>query len=114
MSSLYAQYIKERENKDIIESENGFATYKIFNNGECYLQDIYVVPDMRQSGLATEMADKVTEIAKQQGCHTLVGSVCVDTNNTTKNMQVLLAYGMKIHKVIGNMIFLSKKISGDT
>lgn len=113
MSSLYAQYIKEREEKDIIESDEGFATYKIFDNGECYLQDIYVIPAMRKSGLATEMADKVVAIAKEKGCHTLIGSVCLDTNNTTRNMKVFLAYGMQIHKVIGSLIFLTKKISGD-
>ena len=113
MKSLYGQYIAEREDKEIIESKDGFATYKIFENGECYLQDLYVVPDMRKSGLATEMANKVVEIAKENGCHTLLGSVCVDGNGATRNMKVFLAYGMQIDKIIGNMIFLRKKISGD-
>lgn len=108
--SLYKDYIKEREDKEIIESDEGFATYKIFNNGECYLQDIYVIPEQRKSGLATQMADQVVEIAKENGCHTLVGSVCVDANHSTRNLKVFLSYGMQIHKVVGNMIFLSKYI----
>lgn len=108
--SLYADYIKEREDKDIVENDNGFATFKIFDNGECYLQDIYVVPAQRKSGLATEMADKVVSIAKENGCKTLIGSVCSDDKHATRNMKVFLTYGMQIHKVIGNMIFLNKDI----
>lgn len=110
MNSLYAQYIKERENKDIIESDEGFATYQIFDNGECYLQDIYVIPAKRKSGLATVMADQVVEVAKRKGCHTLVGSVCMDAKDPTRNMKVFLAYGMQVSKLMGNMIFLRKNI----
>lgn len=110
MSSLYAQYIKEREDRDIIESDEGFATYKILANGECYLQDLYVVPEKRQAGLAKEMTDKVVEIAKSRNCSILVGSVCLDTNDSTRNMKVFLAYGMQIHSIKGSMIFLTKNI----
>jgi ribosomal protein S18 acetylase RimI-like enzyme len=108
--SLFADYIAEREDKSIIESDDGFATYKIFDNGECYLQDIYVVPSQRKSGLATIMTDRVVEIAKEHGCKTLIGSVCVDDQNCTRNMKVFLAYGMQIHKIIGTVIFLKKDI----
>lgn len=108
--SLYSDYFKERENKEVLETENGFAIYKIFNNGECYLQDIYVVPDKRQTGLGTEMADKIVEIAKKQGCHTLIGSVCIDANEASKSMKVLLAYNMNVSQIAGNMIFFRKNI----
>ncbi len=113
MKSLYAQYIAEREDKDIIETDKGFATYRIFNNGECYLQDIFVIPSERKTGLCFKMADKIVEIAKEQACHTLVGSVCVDDKNATRNMKVLLAYDMEISKTIGNMIFFKKNILED-
>jgi ribosomal protein S18 acetylase RimI-like enzyme len=113
MSSLYAQYIAEREDKEIIESEKGFATFKIFNNGECYLQDLYVIPEQRKSGLATEMTDSIVAIAKERGCKTLLGSVCTDDKYATRNMKVFLAYGMQIYKIVGNMIFLNKNLSGE-
>lgn len=108
--SLYAEFIKERENKEIVETENGFATYKIFENGECYLQDIYVSPEYRQSGLATTMANHICVIAKERGCNKLIGSVCVDDQSATRNMKVFLAYGMQIYKNVGSMIFLSKDL----
>ena len=108
--SLYADYIKERENKSIVESEKGFATYKIFDNGECYLQDLYVAPEFRKTGIATEMADEVVKIAKDKGCSILLGSVSMDGTEPTRNMKVFLGYDMQLHKVIGNMIFLKKDI----
>lgn len=113
MSSLYAQYIRERENKDIIESDKGFATFKTFHNGECYLQDLYVVPSERKTGLATEMANKIVEIAKERGCNTLIGSVSTEDQHATKNLKIFLNYGMEIYKIVGTMIFLKKNIQGD-
>ncbi len=111
--SLYADYIKEREDKEIVESDLGFATFKTFPNGECYLQDLYVAPQMRKSGLATTMTNQIVQIAKERGCHTLVGSVCTDDNNATRNMKVFLSYGMQIQRVVGNIILLNKSIAGD-
>lgn len=108
--SLYKDYISEREDKQIVESDKGFATYKIFDNGECYLQDLYVAPEYRKTGLATEMTNMIVSIAKANDCHTLVGSVCTDDKYATRNMQVFLSYGMHISKNIGNMIFLNKDI----
>lgn len=110
MKSLYGMYIAEREGKEIIESEKGFATYKIFNNGECYLQDLYVVPEFRKAHIATEMTDQVVAIARERGCNRLVGSVCFDAANPTANMNVFLKYGMQLASIHGNMIFLSKDI----
>lgn len=111
--SLFGDYIKERTDKNIIEDDRGFATFKIFDNGECYLEDIYVVPAFRKTHVATEMADRVCEIAKEHGCDTLVGSVCVDDKNATKNMKVFLAYGMNIYKNVGTLTFLKKDLTGD-
>ena len=112
MSSLYAAYIKERENKDIIEYDNGFITYQIFDTGICYIQDIYVIPEMRKSGLTAKMQSEVIEIAKTKKCHTLVGSVCLDTNDANRNLKILLSDGWQVDKIGGNMIYLNKQIIG--
>ncbi len=108
--SLYGDYIAEREDMGIVECEQGFATYKIYENGECYLKDIYVSPAHRQSNIATEMANKIADIARERGCNVLVGSVCTDDKSATRNTKVLLAYGMDIYKTMGNMIFFRKRI----
>jgi ribosomal protein S18 acetylase RimI-like enzyme len=109
--SLYAEYIKEREDKEIIETDKGFATFKCFDNKECYLQDLYVCPEYRKTKIATDMTDEVVAIARERGCSLLVGSVCVDDKYATRNMKVFLAYGMQIYKTVGTMIFLKKEIN---
>lgn len=108
--SLYADYIREREGFEVVETEDGFATFKLYENGECYLRDIYVAPEARETGLATEMADRVCEIARASLCHTLIGSVAIDDKFATRNTKVLLAYGMEIYKTSGTVVFFKKRL----
>lgn len=108
--SLYADYIKEREGKHILETDKGFATYFLYDNGECYIQDIYIAPDFRKTGLSTKMVDEIVEIAKENKCHTLLGSICIDDKNATVNMKIWLNYGFCINKIVGPLIFLKKDI----
>lgn len=110
MKSLYAQYVKERENLDIVESEKGFATYQIYDNGECYIRDIFVAPEFRNTKLTMDMQKQINDIAKTKDCKLLVGSVCLDTNNASKSLQILLNDKWQMYKIIGNMIFVKKDV----
>ncbi len=107
--SLYKDYIKERENRECIESEDGFITYKIYGI-ECYIIDIYVVPEKRISAIGRNMADQVAEIAKEQGCKVLSGSVVPSANNSTESIKILISYGFKLIKSEPNMIWFAKEI----
>lgn len=107
--SLYAQYIKERLNKDIIETEQGFATY-FFIEGGCYIEDIYVHPDHRHSHVASQLADQIAMISKERGVNKLLGSVVPTSNYSTQSIQVLLAYGFKLDSSTNNLILFSKDI----
>ena len=110
MSSLFAQYKQERENKHVLEVENGFATYYFPQAGTCYLEDIFVAPAARKSRLCFSMADEIVAIAKKAGCVKLLGSVCAGTHNSTVSLKVLLAYGFQLHGVEGQMIYFVKEI----
>ncbi len=112
MKSLYGMYIAEREGRDIVESDKGFAIYQILGEGKCYLQEVYVLPNYRRQGLSKYMTDEVVEIAKNKECHTLLVSVCTNDKNVTTNIKVWLNYGFKIDKLIGTLIFLKKDITG--
>lgn len=111
MESLYSKYIKEREQMQIVENEFGFATYKIFGE-EAYIQDIYVVPEMRKTGMARTLADQICFYAKEQGAKKVFGSVDPNAKGATESVKVLLAYGMSIHSTAGNLIYFSKNIEG--
>lgn len=92
---LLARYWKEREDRETIHDEFGFATYCYPNETDCYIVDIYVLPEARHLGKARGYADKIAEIAKKRGCSRLIGSVDLTTNGSAESMKVLLAYGMR-------------------
>lgn len=111
MSSLYAQYIKEREEKEIVENEFGFATYKIYGDA-VYIEDIYVVPAMRKTGMAKTIVDQICFYAKEKGAKKVFGSADVTAQGATESIQFLLAFGSAVHSVSGNLIYFSKEIGG--
>jgi len=107
--SMYGEYIKERENIEILENDKGFATYYFINNG-CYIRDIYIKSDYRKDGEASKLADEISKIAKEKGCNKLIGSICPSTNGSTDSLKVLLAYGFKLDSATNNFIALIKEI----
>jgi GNAT superfamily N-acetyltransferase len=107
--SLFGKYILERQNKQIIENEFGFATY-YFENVHCYIEDIYVVPEKRKSDIAKTFADEITQIAKDKNCKWLIGSVKPSANGSTASLKVLLAYGFQLHKCFDDFIWFRKDL----
>lgn len=111
MTSLYAQYIKEREGFETLEVEHGFATYKQVEKDMVYLRDIFVEDTFRQNGLASELSRQVAEIAKGLGCNKLTGSICVsDDIGVTISMKALLGDRFKYSHAHGTMLYFVKDI----
>ncbi len=109
--SLYAEYLKERTNDEIIEVDEGFATYRYIDNGTTvYIVDIYVRPECRKYGHAAALADLIAKTAKTNGCTSMIGTVMPSSNGSTDSLKVLLAYGMKLDKAIDNGIIMRKDI----
>lgn len=109
--SLYAQYLRERTSDEIIESERGFASYRFLNEGKSvYIVDIFVVPDYRQTGEASALADKVVAIAKERGCTELLGTVVPSTKGSSTSLAVLLGYGMTLASAEHDLIVFKKDI----
>lgn len=107
--SLFGQYIKERENKEIIETDQGFATYFYLNDG-VYIENIYVAPDYRHLKGASKLADQIAELAKAKGYSKMYGSVAPSTNNSTDSLKVLLGYGFQLQSAEHNFISFVKEI----
>lgn len=109
--SLYANYIKEREDKEIIENDCGFITYKIFRDQkECMICDLYVLPEYRKNKIASEMANTVSNIAKNNDCNCLTAQVDTLALNCTDSLKVILAYGFKILSCNSRTITLVKEL----
>jgi len=108
LTSLYAQYVLEREGFETIENDYGFATFKI-EEDECYIRDIFVKKEHREKSIASELADFIMDRARTAGCRYLTGSVFADEDGTP-SLKVLLAYGFSLSNVEGDMIYFKKEI----
>lgn len=112
---MYADYIREREGKEILQGEHGFAIYGYncvpgVDFPHVYLQDIYVRPAQRKSGVARQLADQVAEQAKAGGFKVMLGSVDSSARGAHESLQVLIAYGMKLYASSGTGIYFVKEL----
>lgn len=107
--SLYKEYLEELGLKHMHETEKGFIIYSFMEDG-CYLEDVYIAKDFRDQKIAKQFYDEISIIAKEKGCKRLFTSVLTTVNNSTRNLQILLSYGMKLKTVTNNFIFLEKEI----
>lgn len=105
----WSQYFKEREGYDCFESEAGIASYKVINQ-DCYLRDIYILPQFRRGHEGTHIANEIAKIAREKGCKFLTGSVVPSLNGSTASISALLAYGFKIRSSHEDFIMFEKEI----
>jgi ribosomal protein S18 acetylase RimI-like enzyme len=111
LDSLYAQYLKEKTNDQILETEKGFATYRYLDGDKSvYIVDIYVLPEFRKSHAASNLADQIVVEAKQRGAKELLGSVVPSTKGSTQSLKVLLGYGMSLKSSAQDFIVFTKGI----
>jgi hypothetical protein len=109
--SLYGDYIKELRGDGIVETIDGFATYRYLNDGKTiYIIDIYVVPGVRENAVATALANEIEKIGKAAGATEMWGTVSPSANNSTESVWVLLKYGMRLHGIDQGLIVFRKDI----
>lgn len=113
--SLFADYISERESKGIIEDINGFATFCKLDDPKTreptvYVEDVYVVPTMRQKKIASEYLDKIANIAKGQGISKMLTTVKPSSNASTESLKAILGYGFKLKASAEDAILFEREI----
>lgn len=106
--SMYAEYLREKTSDLIIETVEGFATYRYVDEKTVYIIDLYIAPGFRKNDVASSMADQIVAEAKQKGCSKLLGSVVPSNKNSTASVQVLLAYGMSLESSANDFILFKK------
>lgn len=112
---MYADYLKETQDKDMLKTEHGFLTYG-FNcvpgvkGPHVYIEDLYVIPEMRKTHIASTMADRVCSIAKDRGIEFCIGSVSKASKTSDRSCKVLEAYGMRKFSEDSNMHWYVKEI----
>lgn len=109
--SLYADYLKEITDDEIIESELGFVTYRhLPDQSATYIIDIYVIPEARLLGKAAKFADDVSKIAKAKGFKKVIGTVVPSKKHSTESLKALVGYGMMLKSAGQDFIILEKDI----
>lgn len=109
MDDLYLKYRKEREGIEYIVVEGAFITFKGFGD-YCYIEDLYCIPELRDSGIIKDLVNKVEDIAKKAGYEKLLGSVDINAKNAELNLKSCFNHGYRILKLEGSMIWLHKEI----
>lgn len=109
--SLYAEYVKEREEKFVIENEEAFCKYGINEKEKyCYIEDLYVRPESRKSGIGQRMTDFICIIAKNKGCKKVITSMVPSAKGSDYSMKVILKYGFRLRSSDYNVIYFEKEL----
>lgn len=106
---MYAAYLEELGAKHLFRNDKGFVLYS-FINDDCYLEEIYILPEFRGKKEFSILADSVMKIAKEKGCKKLLGSVVPTINNSTRSIGMMLAYGATLVSSSNNFIVFSKEV----
>ena len=64
---MYFEYLKECFGFEVIEEEYGFIIYDI-KSPYCYIIDLYIKPEFRRKGLASEFGERVETKAREKNC----------------------------------------------
>jgi len=107
--SLYAEFIKERENIETLETEDGFITYNIAGKA-VIIHNIYIIPDKRHDGVGHVLENQILVIAKEKGCTHAYGFICPTTRGSTYSLTILLKDGYKLDSCTNNSIVMVKQI----
>jgi GNAT superfamily N-acetyltransferase len=107
--SLYAQYMRERENAEVLEYPWGFAIYKVAPD-HVYLQDIYVVPQERDNNRGQDLMEEVAAIARSKGIKTMFGSIVPSAKGSARMEHVMLHLGFELDSAASDIIYYRKKL----
>lgn len=102
---MWLDYIRERmPMKDVIETPEGFAVYyNIEAESAVYIEDIYVKPQFRRSGITGVL---LSEVIKETKMPYVLGSIDVTAKGTTASLKGLLKAGFEPYRTEGNLMFL--------
>lgn len=106
---MFAKYLEETSYKRVFETDKGFFVYQI-NGKEFYVQEVYVEPEYRKSGIASDFDKEAVKLAKEFECEYIKGSIVPTSKGATDSMKFQLALGYKLAYCDRDIIYLVKNI----
>jgi len=110
VNNHYKEYIQETQRCKILETNYGFATYKI-EGSLCYIIDVYVHPEERSQKLSHELADTIVQEAREMGCSQLLTTVNMSNSQENReNIYAILNYGFNLIRSNEHALYFMKRI----
>lgn len=108
-NTLFFEYIRDREKKQIIEDENGFLIYKI-NGDECFLAEAFVSERSRGSSTLSDLLRHLFASAKAEGCKSVCAMIDLADGGAMRTLSAALKRGFKVVVANNNVLLISKEV----
>lgn len=90
---LYADYMKERENVEVLYTDECFLSYKFLDDETVFICDIYSKPSVRGNGKMLELGNNFITDMKEKGVKTIYGTTVTTTNGWENSDRLLRKFG---------------------
>lgn len=107
MGNLYFDYVKERENLDHVEIEEGFFTYRI-DGEEFYLANIYLRPECRGTPATLKIMNKMIEVAKQNSAKVISANIYLNDCGFHRTLRAALNFSFTIQMAHNGCVTITK------
>lgn len=107
--SMYAEFIKEREGLDLIETNAGFLTFKIVG-GECFIANMFIRPSERGSQLCEELLSNLFDYAMTRKCEVVTGNIHLNDKGCNRTLRAALKNGFNLVKAEHGVLLIAKRM----
>jgi len=108
----WISYIKEEENKEVLQVNGSFIAYQIIDN-ECYVTDFFVPKSERGKGVGLFLAKELVELAKEKKCSHMTCNIFIKPHNAdafAHKVRLFTKFGFKPIGALNNSVQMIKEI----
>jgi GNAT superfamily N-acetyltransferase len=102
----YANYIKEKCDAELIETDSGFITYSV-NGDTVHVHDAYVDADKRRQGASKDLVGRIIELEKPKR---LTSCLQLSANNVNETLITQLCFGFRLIGANDKELYLVKEL----
>lgn len=107
--SLYAQYVKEREGAETVETSEGFYSYKE-DGTSLFIVDLYVAPEYRNKKIGSRFGKEIEDIALKLNKDSVLCCASLEALNSSDAMSFIIMNGYEIINYTDTQVFFKKEI----
>lgn len=104
LTSLYAQYVEEKEGKSVLETERGFISYFYSTENNVHIDIIYIKPEFRRNRDGAHLWFSLVEATP--GAASYTAAVETMHNDPTSSLKFILRAGFEVVGTRGTEILL--------